>query len=397
MERIFTNDKSIVIMKILLVVGNANDVFIYNFAKWLKSKMDVSIDVFSFFSSNKQGYDNKYYDNVYNPKLSFVSKIRYVRSFSTSFDQSCSLKRFIKDKHYDVIHCHWLLPSTILTTNLSSHCDKLCATFWGGELEKQEICHSHKLYMLYLKRFLKTVSVIANSEDFFSKLNKKFHSLEKKYRIASLGSATIDELYNLIETEEKKTSKQHLSIDSNKTTVLIGYSGKSLHNHIEIINELKKYSDHKEKIHILAPMTRGGEESYIKQVESALIDSGFSYTLISGRFLSDLEIARIRNATDITLQLSVFDGFSRSIVECLCAKSVLIYGNWLDYPKYLKTYNFSAIAVPSIAEGVAKCCNVVDNFNNYKISTENNSLNGKDNFSWSKCIDGWISIYKEQK
>lgn len=384
-------------MKLLLIVGNANDVFIYNFAKWVKSKMDVSIDVFSFFSSNKQSYDNKYYDNIYRPKLSFVSKIRYVRSFSTPFEQSCSLKRFIKDKHYDVIHCHWLLPSTILTTNLSSHCDKLCATFWGGELEKQEICHSHKLYMLYLECFLKKVSIIANAEEFKQKLCKKYPFLENNYRVASLGSSSIGELYNLIETEDKKTSKQHLSIDSNKITVLIGYSGKTAHNHIDIINELKKYSDYKEKIHILAPMTRGGEESYINQVESALIDSDFSYTLISGRFLSDLEIARLRNATDITLQLSTVDGFSRSIVECLCAKSVLIYGNWLDYPKYLKTYNFSAIAVPSIAEGVAKCCNVVDNFNNYKISTENNSLNGKDNFSWSKCIDAWISIYKEQK
>ena len=184
-------------------------------------------------------------------------------------------------------------------------------------------------------------------------------------------------------------------IDSNKTVVLIGYSGKSLHNHIDIINELKKFDNYKDKIHILAPMTRGGTETYIKQVESALIESGFSYTLISGRFLSDFEIARIRNATDITLQLSAFDGFSRSIVECLCAESILIYGNWLDYSRHLKTYDFSAIAVDSVAEGVAKCCNVIDNFNEYKQETESNSLNGKDNFSWSKCIDEWISIYKE--
>lgn len=383
-------------MKLLLIVGNANDVFIYNFAKWLKARINVSIDVFNFFPSNKQGYDNQYYDNVYQPELSFVSRMRYLRSFSIPFEQSCSLKKFIMDKHYDVIHCHWLLPSTILTTDLSSHCDKLCATFWGGELEKQEICHSHKLYMLYLKRFLKTVSLIANAEEFKHKLCKRYPFLENKYRIANLGSSSIDEIYNLIEIEDKKKSKQHLSIDSNKTTALIGYSGKSAHNHIDIIYELKKCSDYKDKIHILAPMTRGAQEQYTKQVETALIDSGFSYTLISGRFLSDLEIARIRNATDITLQLSTVDGFSRSIVECLCAKSVLIYGNWLDYSKYLKTYNFSAIAVSSISEGVAKCCNVVDNFNDHKLSTENNYLNGKDNFSWSKCIDGWISIYKEE-
>lgn len=384
-------------IKLLLIVGNANDVFIYNFSKWLKTKMNnISIDVFDFFHSERQGYNNEYYDNISSVKLSLISNMKFIRSFSTPFEQSYYLRKFIKDKHYDIIHCQWLLPATILTSNLDSHCDKLYATFWGGELEKQEICHSHKLYMICLKRFLKTVSTVVNAKAFQTKLNNQFPFLKSNYHIANLGSAAIDELYNLIETEDKdkNKSKEYYSIDPQKKVVLIGYSGKSAHNHIPIIEKFKKSADYKDKIHFLAPMSRGGNDDYIKQVEEALMCSGFSYTLISGKYLSDREVAIVRHITDIALQFSTVDGFSRSIVECLCAKSVLLYGDWLDYSQYLKTYNFSAITVSSIEEGVKKCCEVVDNFEDYKLLTENNSLNGKGNFCWSKCIDDWITLYK---
>ena len=39
-------------LRLLLIVGCANDIFIYNMAKWLKVKMNVSIDVFGESANN---------------------------------------------------------------------------------------------------------------------------------------------------------------------------------------------------------------------------------------------------------------------------------------------------------------------------------------------------------
>ena len=42
-------------MELLLVAGTSNDIFIYNYAKWLKKTMDCRIDVFEFSPSAFQG------------------------------------------------------------------------------------------------------------------------------------------------------------------------------------------------------------------------------------------------------------------------------------------------------------------------------------------------------
>ena len=51
-------------MKLLLIVGCANDIFVYNYAKWLKKSMSVSIDIFEFFPSSQQSFGAEYDDSV---------------------------------------------------------------------------------------------------------------------------------------------------------------------------------------------------------------------------------------------------------------------------------------------------------------------------------------------
>ena len=180
-----------------------------------------------------------------------------------------------------------------------------------------------------------------------------------------------------------------------KLSVMIGYSGKVLHRHIPIVRELVQHPCLRERIHILAPMTRGSKEDYVEAVRQELENSGFSYTLISGRFLSDEDMARVRNATDIALQLSEWDGFSRSIVECLCAGSVLVYGKWLEYGRLLSPAGLEGIEVDSIGSGVAALASIVDNMDAYKEMAVSNHENGRHQGLWSECIKDWVEAYKE--
>lgn len=383
-------------MKLLLIVGCANDIFIYNMAKWLKASMEVDIDIFEFYPSNQQTFDYAYYNHVesVNPNV-WHNKIKGLHVFTHPFYASNVLKRYIKDKYYDIIHCHWIVPPLVLTHNLHKHCSKLFVTFWGKEYKNFKILNSWNFYKKNLDKFMKEVDVDINAKELYSIIKNLYPQLNIKYVEGYLGAASLDYLYDIMYKKTKSDVKKYYEIPTNKVSILIGYSGKELHQHIPIIEELAKRDYLKDKLHLLAPMTRGGGGKYTIDVEQALAESGYSYTVLKDRFFTDEEIAMFRYATDITLQLSTTDAFSRSIVECLCAKSIMIYGEWLNYSDYLQNEDFSAVTSKSIHDGVNKMEYIIDHMSDYKTLCEQNSNNGKARNIWSECIKDWVNAYKE--
>lgn len=385
-------------MKILLIVGSANDIFITNMTKWLKAKMPEStIDIFEFYPTEVQD-KNIYLDNLttLDTKV-WHNKIKGIRTLLHPFHASKELARFLNGKYYDIIHCHWIIPPIVLTRNINKHCNKLFATFWGREWDNFTILRSHKRYKKELDKFVEKIDYIINSLAFKRIIAPIYPQLAEKHIEGYLGSAPLEEVYKLMEKEDKMTSKEKLSIPSEKMVVLIGYSGKELHQHIPIIEELAKRDELKRKIHLLAPMTRGAKKDYCDRVYGALEKSGYTYTLLRERFLSNEEIARLRTATDITLQLSTTDGFSRSIVECICAKSVLIYGNWLAYDDHMANNNLIGHPVGTIKDGIDKVAEIVDNIELFNDELEQNHINGKAKNLWSECIKDWVNAYRNTK
>lgn len=374
------------------MVGNAHDIFVYNMVKWLKKSMDVDVDVFEFYPNNKQGFGNEYYNTVGSAKS---VGIPYIHRFINPFIGSSCFKNFLKGRHYDIIHCHWIVPPIVLTNNLKNYCKKLVITFWGGEFDRQKLLESKKIYLRCLYKFVRNVDCVVNDREYFEILLKELPSYLGCFRPGTLGSGPLEILYELMEKESKQESKKALGIPLDKITVQIGYSGKVIHQHLKIIDELKTHPWYREKIHLMAPMTRGAGNAYMNKVEEKLKSSGFSYSLIKGRFLSDIEIARLRNATDITLQLSTSDGFSRSIVESFCGKTVVIYGSWLDYSYYMKSKGFKGVSVDSIKDGVDKIDSIISDFSLYKNMTSTNCENGKHQAIWSECIKDWVDAYNE--
>lgn len=379
-------------MKLLLIVGAANDIFIYNYAKWLKKSIDVSIDVFEFYPSKKQGYSYEYYDKVVSAKK---CKIPIVKRYVDSYIKGKSLKDYIKGEQYDIIHCHWIPSPLVLVRGLKKHCCKLAVTFWGREYDNMKLIGSNWLYRKHFNLFFKDVDAVINSPASVKlKKKQKITNFKGEFLEAVLGSAPLEALYKLMEEESRDCSKSILGMPVNKLTVLIGYSGKAIHQHLQILDELTKHDELKKKLHLIATMTRGSNEEYLEKVRLSLEKSGYSFTLLSGRFLSDKELAQVRNSTDITLQLSTSDGLSRSIIECLCAKSIMIYGDWLGYEKRLVLEGFKGICVKDIRDGIYKISEVINNLTIYDQMLADNYLNGKEKYIWSECIKDWVNAYK---
>lgn len=377
-------------MKLLLIVGSANDIFIYNYAKWLKKSMDVTIDVFEFYPSTQQGYGNEYYDSLTTAKSCGIPG---VRGYVDPFVKGRNLTSYLKDKRYDIIHCHWVIAPLVLSEGLKSHCNKLVVTFWGREYANIKIMGFNFWFRRRLNSFVKDVDAIINSKTFEQRFKEEAPMYKGDFYYASFGSKPLEELYQLMEIEERVDSKRTWNIPVDKYCVMIGYSAKKVHQHLAIIEELSKNDNLKQRIHLLAPMTRGGRKDYVDKVKKALQNSGYTYTFIEGRFLSDTEVAQLRNATDITLQLAESDGFSRSIIECLCAKSVMIYGEWLNYDNYLQSDGFEAIKVNNIEEGITKIQSVIDNMSSYEDMVSSNHRSGKQVHLWSECIKDWVNAY----
>lgn len=383
-------------MKLLLIVGTANDIFIYNMVKWLKKSMNVTIDIFEFYPSEQQNVNKGIYNHVESVNSNiWINKIRGIRSFIYPYYASYKLQQYLKNNKYDIIHCHWIVPPLVLTRKIKQHCKKLFVTFWGREYKNFKLLGSWKIYKNNLDRFIEDVDYIINSRQFGVLIKKMYPKSNFIFKEGYLGAASLDYLYELMSKTTKSESKNYYKMPNEKISVMIGYSGKSLHQHMKIIEELIKYPNLRTRIHLIVPMTRGGGCKYINKVENALLNSGYTYTLLKDSFLTDVEIAKLRYATEITLQLSTTDGFSRSIIECLCAKSIVIYGNWLEYEKHLSMSDLFAVPVSSISEAIVQLEYVIDHKSDYIYQVEQNSINGKKRNKWSDCIKDWVDAYNE--
>lgn len=380
-------------MKLLLIVGNARDIFIYNYVMWLKKTIEITVDVFEVYESNNESYDLNYYNEVVTAQGIQLPLPKGKGLFDAIGRGNC-LRRFLVGKYYDIIHVQWVTAPVVLQHRIKQHCKKFVLTFWGGEFNKQPVLGSTRLYRALLKKLSKQVDCIIGLPSEQEMILGMLPGFSGIYRYASLGSAPLECLYELMESESKIESKIKLGIPNDKITVLIGYSGKSIHQHIPIIEEFKRRKQQAGSVHLLAPMTRGANKEYTERVRHSLEESGFTYSMIAEKYLSDVDIARLRNATDIALQFSEWDAFSRSVIECLCAQSVLIYGRWLNYNEHMQNYSFQGIEVSSIKEGVEAVFYVADNINSYQEMIKYNCRNGRKQSIWSECIKDWVGAYK---
>jgi len=88
--------------------------------------------------------------------------------------------------------------------------------------------------------------------------------------------------------------------------------------------------EQRDRVFLVVPMTMGGDAAYIGEVKAACVASGLEHRVITG-LMSDEELARLRCATDIMVQIQPTDQLSGAMQEHLFAGSLVITGAWLPY------------------------------------------------------------------
>lgn len=387
----------------LLLVGDANSIFFVEYVKALKKIMDIKVSVYSPEPNrnlySEYPYDEVYFDDYSNKK---ITKIKLLGGILIPFLLYRNFKRFIEKSNtkFDIIHIHWLRPAWVINPKLfNKYTQNFIITFWGGELEKLQLLHSHHIYMYRLGKLLECADYCMGSPiSLNGRIAKLYPNIKDKFCYGYYGSSII-ELLSKKETTNTE-AKTLFNIPPSKRTILLGYSGKKIHRHLDLLNSISTndlFSKYKKTIHFILPMTRGASSTYIQEVEETLLKVGCSYTMIKNTYQTDEDVANLRLATDIAFQVTDFDGLSNSIKEILCAGSILICGDW--YPTYsvLKEDGFRYLEVNSIQCAVDTFYSVLSNLETYKKQFYANKNVAKAKYSWSECIKPWAALYNKCK
>ncbi len=383
----------------ILLVADANSIFMLNYVKAIKRICDIKVTVYSpFLDRHIQDiypYDNVCFDDYNN---SFLGKLPFWGTRLQPYFQRYKFEKFLKSQteNFDIIHFHWLLPAwTLFPHRYRKYSSIIGGTMWGGELEQLKLLQSKNIYRYKLKKLLSLFSFYVGVADDRSFL-EKCTFFRGDFFYGMYGSSIIEEMSHLNVT--KKDAKHILKIAPDKITVMLGYSGKIIHRHKRILNKIladKRFEMYREHLHFVASMTRGATNAYKYEIEEVFKKTGCSYTMIKSGYQTDKDVAILRYATDVAFQLSDFDGLSNSIKEILSAGAILICGDW--YPTYhtLQEDGFTFIEVSSFEEGVEKFYDVLFSYSNYVDEAQTNIAIGRERYLWSTCIKPWACAYEK--
>jgi len=225
--------------------------------------------------------------------------------------------------------------------------------------------------------------------DFNDYYNHKYNS---KLRIARFGLSVLDELKKL--NIDKSNCRNRLGLSQDEIIVTVGYNNIPAQQHGMVIQSLKKLKNSfPSNLFLLFPLTYGGTKEYREQIREQLKQSGFRYKMLDS-FLSDEEVAMVRKASDIMIQVQKTDQFSGSMQEHLYAKNIVITGDWLPYD-ILDERGVFMLKVSSVDEVGNKLLYAINNMDKLKNKCLNNPKIIWELSSWENNIQSWVDMYEE--
>ena len=379
----------------ILILGNISSTFILNYVKELKAKMNCEIDIFTEpIQSQEKEYVKqfiRYFDNIYeiskynNEIINRIPKIRGILQIKNIANQIDNLG------NYDICHIHYLsIEYGYLYKQIRNRCKKLIISIWGSDFYRTN-WREKKVQYNIIKYADRITFITKQTKEEFRKYFKKID--KDKLKIKKFGSTPLGILRN-IEHISKKDCKKSFDISANSIVVTCGHNASQGNEHIKIIKSIEIVK-HKlpDNILFLFPFTYGCVRKYFLKVKGLLDKSNLNYRVLTD-FLSDYEVAQLRKASDIMINLPISDQLSGSMQESLYTGTIVITGDWLPY-KILEEKGIFMLKVSSVGEVGEKLLYSVNNLRNLKESCKGNSQIIWNISSWDKNINDWIQMYKE--
>lgn len=321
--------------KKILIIGNDASIYIKRYIE--NVLLDNVFDVYLTSLSNNNGKFQEFYINngvkIVNlkfdlPVLRSIPKVNGALQLLTQWCRLLKLKR-----KFDIVHFHFiehLIVAPLAGINwFRGNSAEIIFTFWGSDLFRV----SDKMLKKVGKSFEYLKYITMNSNDLFVKFHQVYsHKFDSKLRMVRWGVATFDDISTIYESENRESCKEFFGISKNKTVLSVGYNADRAQQHLKALRSLavlppKAWKD----VVIVLPMTyRAITAKYKSDIIAELSKLECEYKIFE-TFMSDMDVAKLRLATDIFIHAQTTDALSGTMQEYLYAGSVVLNPAWIKY------------------------------------------------------------------
>lgn len=377
--------------KRILLVGDGNHQFIFNYAYWLKkeAKNSFVVDILSYFplkEENKKYYDTIIYKSFDNILYRVISKIRGVRRYYRFYLYK---KLISKLPEYDIIHFHFIGTDSynLVKYFRNNRTSRVILSIWGSDMYRVNWVDENFFFQTCQYADVLTFTNQESIDYFIKKYNWKHNNVS----LCRFGLAPLENLKSL--TLSRDECKHLLSWNTKKIAITIGYNMAPAQQHLEILRQFEHESikELADCIQLILPITYGGTQEYQNQLVERLNQLPFEYKIYD-TFLSDEQVAYLRKASDIMIQLQITDQFSGSMQEHLYTNNIVITGSWLPY-ETMKEQGAWFIEIDGLDELSDIIPKVICKYDNYLQKTNNNPMVITELGSWEKNIHNWLALY----
>ena len=290
-------------------------------------------------------------------------------------------------KHYDLIDFHvFSLDYLPYMTFCKEKGITFDITLWGSDIMRaNDDALVKKRWGFEQCRYIKC------AETLHQILDEKYKSVfVNKVKSVYWGNPDYEYIDALPESDVK-AYRDSLLADDEDIVITCGYNGSEGQNHLEIVDAIKGLKkDLKSRVSFLFPMTYGGVSEYLYKVKRALDEADVHYTIID-KYISSEEIAAIRLASDVVVNIQKTDAFSGSLQGHLYCNNVLIIGEWLNYvPLDNANVYYIKTSIEDIRDNLAT---VLSNLSEYKEKCSGNHAKMAGLTSWSAVLSRWAEYY----
>jgi len=325
--------------------------------------------------------------HTFTDSKTILSRIPKVRGFH----RLERIRQFIsRSENYDICQIHVVNPQYwYLRGVLQKKCRNVVSSIWGSDFYRVSRLSRRRQEVLFRISSAITFTNRNTLEEFDRYFQERYSD---KLRVCRFGLAPLSELKKLRLT--KAECRRSLGIPDDSFLITIGYNANPGQQHLRVLESISGYSGKLPKnLYILLPLTYGGPQNYKSSLISWLKDSGLRYKVFS-EFLQDSEIALIRKASDVFINVQITDQFSGSMQEHLFAENVVITGDWLPY-RTLDERGVFMLKVSSVDDVGRELVFVANNIDSLRTGSMKNPDIIWELSSWEKNINVWIDLYEK--
>lgn len=292
---------------------------------------------------------------------------------------------------YDVMQFLWIENIwTYFAELIRSKTKRLNLNVGGSEfyrVENEDRDYKRKLIAVSDKVTAETDGTVQDFALYYGK------DVQDKMGLLPFGIEVLDYI-NVGEKQDMNGLKRKYRIPTERIVVTCGHNAGEAHQHMKIIDALKKLPEKiKRKMICVFPMTYPKErKEYIGKVEAKLGESGLEYVILTD-FMDFKGMAEYALISDIMIHVQTTDQLSSTMLEEMYAGSVVIAGSWLPYQS-LHEMGIYFLDVDTIPDVTAVLENVVQNLDSYKEKCKGNSEIVWNHSSWDVLAPKWRTLWE---